>query len=222
MTMSFDLSNYTTVNERILTFYAQHPQGIISTHPAKTVELGNQVFISVMAEVYITPDAPPVLAEAWEVYPGKTPYTRDSEMMNAATSAIGRALMQLGIGIDKAAASADEVQNRVQGRDQEAVQGEKEWRGKKPPHAQKATEKQVAAVKRMMGTIPAADRGRLIKALVDKDGFDDLTQGDIDWFFATGSAGVIERYKALSEIWADEAETEAADDPWAVEQWAQR
>lgn len=218
--MSFDLSNYTTVNERILTFFQRYPQGVISTHPAKIVEIGGSTFISVICEMYTTPDAPPILAEAWEPFPGKTPYTRDSEMMNAATSAIGRAAMQAGIGIDKAGASAEEVKNRAEGRDPAAVQGEKDWRGKKPPQAQKATEKQLAAVKRMMGTIPGLDRPKLIKALVDKDGFEELTQGDIDWFFKTGTAGVIERYKALSEIWADEAENEAADDPWAVENWA--
>ena len=218
--MSFDLSNYTTVNERIMTFYEKYPTGVISTHPAKMIECGSSTFISVVAEVYVEPLARPIWAEAWEPYPGKTPYTRESEMMNAATSAIGRALMQLGIGIDKAGASAEEVKNRAEGRDPAAVQGEKDWRGKKPPQAQKATEKQLAAVKRMMGTIPGPDRVKLIKALVDKDGFEELTQGDIDWFFKTGSAGVIERYKALSDIWADEAENEAADDPWAVENWA--
>lgn len=209
----FDLSGYTTVNQRIIQFYDLYENGIISTHPAKIIELGSATFISVMAEVYTAPDAPPVLAEAWEVYPGKTPYTRDSEMMNAATSAIGRALMQLGIGIDKAAASADEVKIAQDRRDPVVVQGEKDWRGKKPPNAQKASEKQVAAIKRMLGTVPHQDRPKLLKALVDKDDFDQLTNGDVDWFFQTGSAGVIERYKALAEIWAQDPE----DDPWAVE-----
>ena len=209
----FSLDGYTTVNQRIITFYDRYPTGIISTHPAKTIELGSATFISVMAEVYTTPDAPPVLAEAWEVFPGKTPYTRDSEMMNAATSAIGRALMQLGIGIDKAAASTDEVKFAEARRSLEAVKGEKEWAGKKPPHAQKASEKQIAAIKRMLGTVPSKDRSRLLQALVEKNDFEELTNGDVDWFFQTGSAGVIERYKALSEIWADEPE----DDPWAVE-----
>lgn len=214
--MSFDLSNYTTVNERILTFYDLYPQGFISTHPAKIVDIAGHTFISVVAEVSCSPDGPTIIAEAWEPFPGKTPYTKDSEQQNAATSAIGRCLGQLKIGIKAAMASSDEVKHRVEGRDPQQVQGEKDWRGKKPPAAQKATEKQIAAVRRMMGTIPAADRDKLVKALVDKDGIDQLTQGDIDWFFQTGSAGVIERYTALKEIWADEAEQ---DDPWAVDKW---
>lgn len=214
--MSFDLSNYTTVNERILTFYDLYPQGFISTHPAKIVDIAGHTFISVVAEVSCSPDGPTIIAEAWEPFPGKTPYTKDSEQQNAATSAIGRCLGQLKIGIKAAMASSDEVKHRVEGRDPQQVQGEKDWRGKKPPAAQKATEKQIAAVRRMMGTVPATDRDKLVKALVDKDGIDDLTQGDIDWFFQTGSAGVIERYKALKEIWADEAEQ---DDPWAVDKW---
>lgn len=206
----FTLDGYTTVNQRILTFFDKYPTGIISTHPAKIVTLGDHTFISVVAEVNTTADAPPVLAEAWEIFPGKTPYTRDSEMMNAATSAIGRALMQLGIGIDKAAASADEVRV-AQERRQDTHSSTEPTR--KDGKRWKASEKQIEAVKRMMGTIPQHHKIRFLEATVGKTAFEDLVGDDVDLFFTWKSAGVVERYQALSDIWAQEPE----DDPWAVE-----
>lgn len=211
----FNLEGYVTVNERMIAFFDKYPTGSIQTRPAEIVVVGDRTFIRTIAEVYRTPDDErPGIGEAWEVFPGKTPYTKDSEAMNAGTSAIGRAILAIGVGFsDKGVASADEVRLAEQRRNPEAVQAEKDWRGKKPPTAQKASEKQVAAIKRMLGTIPHQDRSRLLQALVEKSDFEELTNGDVDWFFQTGSAGVIERYKALSAIWAEEPE----DDPWAVE-----
>lgn len=205
----FDLSGYTTVNQRIIQFYDLYENGVISTAPAKIIELADRTFISVIAEVYTAPGAVPIIAEAWETFPGKTPYTRDAEMMNAATSAIGRALMQLGIGIDKAAASADEVkiaqERRSETGDGPAMRtAQKKW---------KATEKQIDAVKRMMGSIPSHHKLRLLEAITTKADWDDMTGDDVDLMFSIKTAGVTERYKALSSIWADEPE----DDPWAGE-----
>lgn len=211
----FNLDGYVTVNERMIAFFDRYPTGSIQTRPAEIMLIGDRTFIRTIAEVYRTPDDErPGIGEAWEVFPGKTPYTRDSEAMNASTSAIGRGILAVGVGFsEKGVASADEVRVAEARRSPEAVQGEKDWRGKKPPHAQKASEKQIAAIQRMLGTVPREDRSKLLKALVEKDDFEQLTNGDVDWFFQTGSAGVMERYKALKEIWADEPD----DDPWAVE-----
>ena len=146
--MSFSLDNYTTVAERIVQFYKDYPAGTISTTPAKTVMLGDATFISVIARIYLdrNMESFSTEAEAWEPFPGKTPYTRDSEMMNAATSAIGRALMQLGIGITEAgAASRDEVQVAQERRSEQP-----KWEGKHSSGtvngSKPATERQVAAV----------------------------------------------------------------------------
>lgn len=206
----YTLDGYTTVNQRIMDFYTRYPNGIITTQPAKIIELHDHTFVSVIACCYTTPDAPPVHAEAWEVFPGKTPYTRDSEMMNCATSAIGRALMQLGIGIDKAAASADEVkvaqERRSSTGDGPAPKtGAKHW---------KATEKQIGAVMQMFKAIPNHHKLRLLEAITTKSTWDELTGDDIDLMFSIKSAGVAERYKALSSIWEEEP---PEDDPWAVE-----
>lgn len=211
--MSFDLANYTTVNERIITFYDKYPTGVISTHPAKTIELGSSTFISVIAEVYTTPDAPAVVAEAWEPYPGKTPYTRDSEMMNAATSAIGRALMQLAIGIKESAASADEVKARQT--DGPALPaptrtGVGKW---------KATPKQVAAINRMIAVIPQDRRGDLLEHLTGIRDVAELTGDHIDQLFKLGNAGIQDAWGEIKDKLAAADRDAEDDDPWAVEKW---
>lgn len=211
--MSFDISNYTTVNERILTFYDKHPQGVISTHPAKVVELGSSTFISVIAEVYTAPDAAAVVAEAWEPYPGKTPYTRDSEMMNAATSAIGRALMQLAIGIDKSGASAEEVQaRRTDGPALPAPTrtGVGKW---------KATPKQIAAINRMIAVIPNDRRGDLLEHLTGIREVAELTGDHIDQLFKLGNVGVQDAWAQIKDAQAAADREAEDDDPWAVEKW---
>jgi len=64
--------------------------------------------------VYRTPDDPfPAIATASEPLPGKTPYTRDSELMNGFTSALGRALGYMGIGLTSSIASRNEVEART-------------------------------------------------------------------------------------------------------------
>jgi hypothetical protein len=69
--------------------------------------------VAYVAAAYRTPDDPrPGIGVAWELYPGTTPYTRDSELMNAETSAWGRAIVAVGIPTKKIA-SADEVRNRA-------------------------------------------------------------------------------------------------------------
>ena len=110
----FDLGDYVTVPQREALFYKEHPDGrIVSSTPiVRTV--GDRTFIEITTSVFRTPDDPlPCVASAWEPFPGKTPYTKDSEMMNAETSAIGRALAAAGIAVNRSLASAEEVRNRV-------------------------------------------------------------------------------------------------------------
>lgn len=111
--MGFDLNNYVPVNERINEFYKQYPDGRILCHVPQVLQMGDRTFIQVTAEVYREPNDPkPCIATAWEAYPGKTPYTKDSEMMNCETSAVGRALGFAGIATNHSIASREEVQNR--------------------------------------------------------------------------------------------------------------
>ncbi len=50
---------------------------------------------------------------AWEPVPGPTPFTRDSELQNAETSAWGRAIAALGFKVKDGIASAEDVRNRT-------------------------------------------------------------------------------------------------------------
>ena len=111
--MAFDLKDYVTVPERVAEFYRQHPDGRIVSEPPKVIDLGSQIFIGVTTSVYRSPeDDLPCIASAWEPFPGKTQFTRESEMMNAETSAIGRALAAAGILASRSLASANEVAAR--------------------------------------------------------------------------------------------------------------
>lgn len=109
----FDLGDYVTVPQREAMFYSTYPDGrIVSSRPEIRV-IGDRTFIEVTTSVFRTPDDPlPCVASAWEPFPGRTPYTKDSEMMNAETSAIGRALAAAGVAVNRSLASAEEVRNR--------------------------------------------------------------------------------------------------------------
>jgi hypothetical protein len=106
----FDMGDYKEVAERIQDFRKQYPDGTIQS---EIVTTGFDGFIAVKAYAYRTPDDPrPGTGLAWEPCPGKTPYTKDSELQNAETSAIGRAIIMVGASDAKKVASANEVRNR--------------------------------------------------------------------------------------------------------------
>ena len=111
--MAYDqrsLDDYVDVAERIAEFRERHPDGILQpADPAepyrilqaqgidKNGEVVQQTFVVYVAAAYRTPDDPrPGIGAAWEVFPGRTPYTRGSELMNAETSAWGRAIIAVG------------------------------------------------------------------------------------------------------------------------------
>ena len=101
---------YVEVSERIAEFREQFPDGSLQ---AEIVELRDDLVI-VKAYAYRTADDPrPGTGLASEPIPGKTNFTRDSELMNAETSAWGRALIAVGAADAKRGiASANEVRNR--------------------------------------------------------------------------------------------------------------
>ena len=109
---------YVEVSERIADFRAAHPDGSLQ---AEIVELRDDLVI-VKAYAYRTPDDErPGTGLASEPIPGKTNFTRDSELMNAETSAWGRALIAVGAADAKRGiASANEVRNRQQSEPEQA------------------------------------------------------------------------------------------------------
>jgi hypothetical protein len=114
----FNLGDYVEVKDRIKLFYELFGQGrLVTSEVTLTREPDDTPRVMVKALAYRTPDDPqPGVGYSWLELPGKTPYTRGSEIENAETSAWGRAIGSLGILIDRSIASAQEVQNK-QGED---------------------------------------------------------------------------------------------------------
>jgi len=107
------LGDYVEVADRIHMFYDQYPDGRLVTYAFEVRDIGERTWIIVQAHAYRTSDDPhPGVGTAWEAYPGKTPFTRDSELMNAETSAWGRALAAVGIAVKQGIASREDVANR--------------------------------------------------------------------------------------------------------------
>ena len=111
--MAFDLSNYVDVPARLRMALERYPNMSVLEHPVQVREVDGKTYIEVTVEVICNDDADRrATASAWEIHPGHTPYTKESEMMNSSTSALGRALGFLGFGISKSIASQDEVRAR--------------------------------------------------------------------------------------------------------------
>jgi len=107
------MDDYVDVAERIRQFNERYPDGSLQNWiEPHVIEVGDKLFIVYAAAAYRTQDdARPGIGYAWEPVPGPTPFTRDSELMNAETSAWGRAIVALGFETKKIA-SANEVRNR--------------------------------------------------------------------------------------------------------------
>jgi hypothetical protein len=107
-----DLSNYVDVPTRFAAALERWPELRIMENRPEIVTIGDKVFISVTMQAWRTPDDPiPAQATCFEPFPGKTSFTRDSEQMNASTSALGRVL-GLMMSFGPKMASAEEVRNR--------------------------------------------------------------------------------------------------------------
>jgi hypothetical protein len=97
MADGYSLDGYIEVPDRILAFKEKYPDGTLQGDWSLE-EVGDATFV-----VYV----------ARAPYPGKTPYTKDSELMNAETSAWGRAIVALGfLAQGEKVASANEVRAR--------------------------------------------------------------------------------------------------------------
>jgi len=105
----FSLGDYVDVRERLRWFLERYPEGSLQ---ADILERGTD-YVVVKAVAYRSPtDERPGTGMASEPVPGRTPYTKDSEVMNAETSAWGRALAAIGAPTKGSIASRQEVSNR--------------------------------------------------------------------------------------------------------------
>ena len=110
----FDMADYVDVKTRVAEFYQRHPEGRLCTGEVRVTREPDDVpRVWVQAFAYRDPtDLHPGVGWSWMLLPGSTPYTRGSELENVETSAWGRAIGALGIGIGKSIASADEVRSK--------------------------------------------------------------------------------------------------------------
>lgn len=110
--------DYIDVAERIREFREKYPAGSLRpadlSIPYRIEKIDDLTYIVVVAAAYRGPDdALPGVGMAYEAFPGRTPYTKGSELQNAETSAWGRAIVAtLAADTKRGIASAEEVRNR--------------------------------------------------------------------------------------------------------------
>jgi hypothetical protein len=111
------LADYVDVPARIAEFRAKYPEGSLQpadlAQPYRIEQIGEQHYVVVVAAAYRKPDDPrPGVGMAYEQWPGRTPYTKNSELQNAETSAWGRAIVAALAADTKRIASSEDVRNR--------------------------------------------------------------------------------------------------------------
>ena len=110
MSYTDSLNDYVDVAERISQLFAKYPDASIQTNYEGMVETPTGSYLIVKATVYRTPDDPrPGIDYAWELVPGRTPFSKGSELMVGSTSATGRAISMLGIATKRSIATKQEI-----------------------------------------------------------------------------------------------------------------
>ena len=117
--MGFNLKDYATVNDRIKEFHNTYPNGMINTKLLTVEQIIDTPTGEQCNEYRVQATITPNVLEIPEKQFTGTAAERDntgfvnktSALENCETSAVGRALANMGIGADFAVASKEEVQN---------------------------------------------------------------------------------------------------------------
>lgn len=135
------LKDYVTVNQRKLAFYKDYPNGIIEPDIYKWTDDG---VICVVVKVYKTPEdyKNGIIAGKAFAYEkeGSSFINNGNALENCETSAIGRALGNMGYGIEKHNASREEVENALAR--QEAEENQPQAEKKQAPKRQNTKQKE--------------------------------------------------------------------------------
>jgi hypothetical protein len=107
---TFDLGDYVQVKDRVAALFELYGKARIETTYELTSEPDGKPKVIARAIVWTSPDDPhPSTGTSWLYLPGSTPYTKGSEIENAETSAVGRAIGFLGILTEKSIATSNEI-----------------------------------------------------------------------------------------------------------------
>ena len=170
-------SGYIEVKDRIEAFYKKYPEGSIQT------EIINLTDARVVMKAYafrFLEDTRPGIGHSALGIPGKTTYTRDSELENAETSAVGRAIANLGFEVKRSVASADEIRSK-QADEEQPAQAEKSEQSA-APKATPATQaqKNLIRAKAREAGITDEELKALRLSVTGKHSSKDFTSGDVD------------------------------------------
>jgi hypothetical protein len=170
--MAFNIDNYVDVPTRLTEALKKYPNLRIQETDAQVVTMPDgSTFYRCTVTVYRdVDDALPAIATAAEPYPGKTPYTKNSEFMVGMTSALGRALGYMGFGVNKSIASKNEVLARqeddgdvVRPERTRAVAGSKAVANDQAPSGNFASVKQINFIKALAKGLELDEGGLLLK-----------------------------------------------------------
>ena len=170
--MAFNIDNYVDVPTRLAEALKKYPNLRIQETDAQVVTMPDgSCFYRCTVTVYRdVDDALPAIATAAEPYPGKTPYTKNSEFMVGMTSALGRALGYMGFGVNKSIASKNEVLARqeddgdiVRPERTRAVAGSKAVANDQAPSGNFASAKQINFIKALAKGLELDEGGLLLK-----------------------------------------------------------
>jgi hypothetical protein len=180
--MAFNIDNYVDVPTRLTEALKKYPNLRIQETDAQVVTMPDgSTFYRCTVTVYRDiDDALPAIATAAEPYPGKTPYTKNSEFMVGMTSALGRALGYMGFGVNKSIASKNEVLARqeddgdiVRPERTRAVAGSKAVANDQAPSGNFASAKQINFIK-ALAKGREYDEGELLEKLHEILGRNDV------------------------------------------------
>jgi hypothetical protein len=88
------MDDYVDVAERIRMFREKYPNGSLQQVSLQFIDFAGKSWVVYTAAAYRSPDdITPGHGTAWEPVPGTSSFKRDSEVMNAETSAWGRAII---------------------------------------------------------------------------------------------------------------------------------
>lgn len=214
--MSF-ADGYVDVATRIAEFYEKYPDGSLQMDPPKMETIDGTLYLVGRAFAYRSPDdVRPGIGHAWEAVPGRTPYTKGSELMVLETSCWGRALAALGIATRAGVATSDEVKAAESRRGDSTPVGSLRGPAAKALTGQ-ATEKQIGFLARLMReqhvTEPilndfAKDR---LGFELPVDGLAHLTKGQ-----AAALIDAMTKDKAADKARTTRTPDPIPDDPWAT------